>query len=395
MYKDIELKIEYHKENILKEFIKKGIYPNNKSLASRISNIDTNLAIFKHYKVSEGSKFNVEEYNNALTHIMKDIEILYKTCFDLTVIEYNQQQEFINSHLDELITITDMYKKRAEFENSSTTLGKTLLFQNGEFLFEKDNSTTVINLGTVSFEEATTCALFSNIHNAKESDLLFTLTRGDERLSVSPYNISSSTITIPGSKAIESYEFKIQPEQIVNGPLLIDIGEDININNDYTIFGSKNNIFINNIKTNIHSLEEAPSNLGSYTFTDRSYVNFYIVGGNSASFKFSKRPITTNFPLEEPKLYNLNNIHHIFMEVDKDFSFSIELDKGSIYAIKDDGVINSGSLYYTGISAVTDFHILEEMSGSKVDYEVSFNIFNDNDSNFDIESIIIKEMGGV
>ena len=45
MFKDIELKINYHKEKIIQSFIKRGIYPNNSLIQTQLNNIDFPIAV--------------------------------------------------------------------------------------------------------------------------------------------------------------------------------------------------------------------------------------------------------------------------------------------------------------------------------------------------------------
>ena len=127
-YLDVEKKLKYHKEKILKEFVQKGIYPDNKLINSRLQSINSHLSLFKNYNKITGEKFNANEYNESLLLIYKDLKILYDVLYELTIKEYNNQQNFINSYINELSSIVDTFEKRAQFENNSTTFGKTLLF---------------------------------------------------------------------------------------------------------------------------------------------------------------------------------------------------------------------------------------------------------------------------
>ena len=62
-YKDINKKLEYYKQQILKDLVGQGIYPNNSLIESKLKNIDTYLAIFQNYNVATGELFNANEYN--------------------------------------------------------------------------------------------------------------------------------------------------------------------------------------------------------------------------------------------------------------------------------------------------------------------------------------------
>ena len=62
-YLDVEQKINYHKEQIIKEFIKKGIYPNNELIANKLNDINNYLALFKNYNIPEGTFFDTAKLN--------------------------------------------------------------------------------------------------------------------------------------------------------------------------------------------------------------------------------------------------------------------------------------------------------------------------------------------
>lgn len=393
-YLDVEKKLNYHKEQLLKELIKKGIYPTNSLIANRINSINKYLALFKYYEVVPGNNFDTKEYNECLKLIYEDLKILYDILYKLTVEEFHKQQNFINTYINELQSTVDMYNKRADFENNSTTFGKTLLFKNNSFTIESNNSTTIINLEDIELEEGSKIACMANINNVNEDNLIFSFVKdgGKESIDVTPYNYSNETLTVPGTKTINAFDFNISEDQKTSGPIIMNIDTEIDAKNKYTILGGKNKMFINYPDSNKYSVEDIPTSLGSFMFTERSYINFYVVGGNSVTFKFNKKPIATNFPIEEQRITNLNTIHHFFIECDNDFCFEIELDKGNLYGVNEDGIINNNKLFYTGTSLIKDFHIIEQSAGKMANYKGYLKIFNNNNDDVDIDSIIIKKM---
>lgn len=396
-YSDVIKKFNYYKEKILKEFIQNGIYPDNSLINNKLKNIDMYLSIFNHNKIMPGDKFNTEEYNEYIKLIYCDFKILFELLQELQIQEFHKQQDFISSYTNELYSIVNTYKKRADFENSSTSLGKTLLFQDSCFKVNNDNSTTIIDLEDIKIKNASSIACIANINNIDADNLLFVFTdksdtSGNTKYQIPPYNYSEELLIMPGKKNINVFNIDIPEEQKIVGPIILNINTTIDTNNKYTILGGKNKIFINYKDENSYKISNVPENLGSLILRNRTYINFYIVNGNSVSFKFNKKPISANFPLDEQKISSLDQIHHFFIECDKDFSFSIEIDKGEIYAIKEDGIVNNNKLYYTGSNIIRTFNIIEEKSGENKDYSVKLKIYNDNDNSFDIESIIIKEM---
>lgn len=392
-YKDVNKKLEYYKKQILQEFVSKGIYPDNSLIESRLKNIDTYLSIFQNYNVVTGNLFNANEYNERLKLIYQDLSFLYELLYELTVLEYNKLQNFINSHLSELNSIVETYNKRAEYENSTTTLGKTLLFKNNSFSIENKDSMTIVNLGNVDISNGSTIACISNINNVSADDIVFKFKDVDKEnwLVTSPYNYNNDLLTMPGELKKTIYEYELQETQKINGPLLLDIVSNVNMKNKYDILGGENKIFVNYKDDDGFIVEEKPLTAESLSFDKKAYINFYVVDGNSISFRFNKKPIATNFPIDTQRIDDLNYIHHFFIECDKDFSFELELDKGKVYAIKETGIISDEKLYYTGSEQVSDFLIIETATGDKKSYEVVMEAHNSNED-IDIESIIIKQL---
>lgn len=392
-YKDVEKKLQYYKQQVLQELVKKGVYPDDELIESKLKSFDAHMAIFKNYNVVTGKLFNANEYNERLKLIYTDLNILYELLYEITVLEYNKLQNFINSHLAELNSIVQTYNKRAEYENSTTSLGKTLLFQNNSFSIESKDSTTILNLDNLDIPNAAVLACIANINNVKAEDVIFKFRKvGTEQwLNASPYNYNNDILIMPGEKRKTIYEYNLQDSQVISGPLLIDIDTDINIKNDYTILGGKNNIFVNYKDENGFIVEEKPITLDSLVIKQKAYINFYVIDGSSISFRFNKKPIATNFPIDVQRIDDLDYMHHFFIECDEDFSFQFDIDKGQVYAIKETGLISNNSLYYTGSEKVKDFKIIESATGDVNEYEVKVEAYNSNDA-IDIDSIIIKQI---
>ena len=56
------------------------------------------------------------------------------------------------------------------------------------------------------------------------------------------------------------------------------------------------------------------------------------------------------------------------------------------------GIINNNKLFYTGTNLIKDFHIIEQAAGKVSNYKGCLKIFNNNNDDVDIDSIIIKKM---
>ena len=89
----------------------------------------------------------------------------------------------------------------------------------------------------------------------------------------------------------------------------------------------------------------------------------------------------------------MDYIHHFFIECDTDFSFDFELERGSVYAIKENTLINQDKFYYSGQVDVKDFMIVNFLSKEPKEYNATVEIYNTAISEDDIESIMIKKIG--
>ena len=390
-YLDISNKFIYYKEQILKQFIEKGIYPTDTLIAKYINDIDLNLSIFKNYNKSIGQKFNVNEYNESLKSIYLDLSILYSILNELSINEYNNLQNYIYSYLNELSSIVNTYKTRADYENNSTTLGETLLFQNNNFTIEHNNSTTIYNLNDITINAGSLIACIANVNNINNDNIVFHLYNNEDDIKTIPYNLNSTLLTIPGNKTINTYDYSISDEQNINSSLTLNINTEINDKNKYIILGGKDKLLIND-KNNKCSLVDIPNSSGSLLFKEKTDINFYVYKGKNISFKFNKKPLIANFPLEQQNITITEDIQFFHIECDEDFYLEIELNEGNIYAINEKGIINNNVLYYIGKIPVQDFKILEISAGEEKTYKVQLIIYNDNDNNSIIDNIVIKKI---
>ena len=89
LYKDMLLKLEYHRNQILKSFIKQGYFPKKDEINAKLSLIDERIALFKSYTFMPGELFNHKEVNHALEMLYNDIAFLYKVLEVIYIEKYN------------------------------------------------------------------------------------------------------------------------------------------------------------------------------------------------------------------------------------------------------------------------------------------------------------------
>lgn len=393
MFTDIEYKLKYHKEKIMQSFIKQGIYPDSKLIQSRLNSIELRLSIFKNPKIKEGSLFDTNEINNAIKDIYDDLAILYKLLYEITVVEYNKLSYYIDSHMRELDEISRMYLKRAELESYSTAIGKSLYFSHNNFDIDKSGDMSIINLGNIDIEDASKIACILNSNNVDYSNVVFKFKKNDDIISCNAYNYNHDTIIFPGEKNKEEYNIKISDSQKISGRLELPILTNNTLGGSFITLAGKDKILYKKADKNKEIIEEKPVAINALSFSSHSYIDFYVIGGTSITFRFNKKPIATNFNMNSNRIENLNYIHHFFIECDEDFSFDFELEKGSVYAIKETTLVDQDKLYYSGQIDVKDFMVIHTMPGEKKTYDAVIEIHDTTITEDDIESIMIKKIG--
>ncbi len=132
MYKDMLLKLDYHKKYILNAFIKRGYFPKTEEINNKLEEFNMRLSLFKQYVFTPGEKFNTKEMNHMIEMLYTDIVFLYKILEEIQINQYNKLLLNIETHLTSLENIAIHYKKRNNEEINGTSLGKTLLFKTND-----------------------------------------------------------------------------------------------------------------------------------------------------------------------------------------------------------------------------------------------------------------------
>lgn len=392
MYKDIEMKLSYYKEQIVKDLISRGIYPDNRLIQSKINAIEMRLAIFRQPDIAEGTKFDVHDINRCIRIIYDDLKILYKLLYEITVNDYKKLNYYIDSHLRELNDMATMYLKKAELESYTTSLGKTVLFKHNDFDVDIVDGGSLIKLGKVSAEQASKVACIADINNADYKNVIVKLKDGDNVVRSNLYNYNHDLLEIPGESKIKKYSTYLSDNQIINNivelPVIIN---NINSGKCITLAG-KDKIIYKEANADGDIVEEKPVAINALSFKKHSYIDFYVIDGSSITFKFNKKPIATNFNINLNKIKNLNYIHHFFIECDSDFSFDFELEKGEVYAVKENSLIERNKIFYSGQIDIKDFVIVHYLENEYKEFEIEMEVSDHTISIDDINSIMIKKI---
>ena len=370
MYKDMVLKLQHHKELIIKSFLKKGIYPSNDLISQELSDIDYRLALFKSYKYMPGEKLNVKELNNDLEMIYKDLVLLYTILEELYAKEYSSLLDYIESHIDELDSTVDKYVKRAEEETNSTTLGNTLFFKSNSFSTTYDDNKLLIDLGTVSLHKGSKIACFANINNLEDPDIKFEFSNADVEYDFKclAYNQDNNSVTVPGAIPLEKYDIPMSEDFIISTTMKIPI-EKLTQENDYTIMAGKNLILVKSLITGKEVLTSFPTENNSMQILEPSHISFYITDGSKFEYNFNMKPDSTNFSMLDSEVtIDDSDIKKVFISAQTGFTFYFNIDSGNVFAFKEKGVIKDDALFYHGVQAKTDLQIREYIRTSPINY---------------------------
>lgn len=392
MFKDIEEKIKFHKERVIKSFISMGIYPNDDLVKAMLENIDSKAAFLKVTRVKPGDTFDSETFNGMLQSIQRDLILLYELLFQTAIKNYVELQAYADTHLYELKKRVQFYKERSEQEANTTTLGKTILFKNGDFNMRTVNNVTVVDLGVVKLHKASKIACIANANEIEGNKLIFNLSNGTTSQNLAPYNYNQDVFVVPGEVERKEYTYEIDEDQKINGYLKME-NVEVNRNNQYVILGGRDKVCVKQLGETIRTeVKNKPTNFNELGFKEKSYIDFYTVGAKSITFTFNKKPLSTNFPLDNYKIDNLDYIHHFFIECEPGFSFSFMQEEGEVYATKSNGVITDNALVYTCAVNVSTFKIVEYIDDNTDSYQLTLEVINDDKYQIDLKQVIVKEL---
>lgn len=392
LYKDMVLKLEYHRNKILQAFIKQGYFPKKDEIAAKLTLIDERLALFKSYKFQPGEKFDTKEMNHALEMLYNDIAFLYKVLEVIYVEKYNTMLLNVETHMVYLESLADHFRKRADEEIKGTSLGKTLLFKTDSWNIDVKDESIEISVGELELTQGSEISCFANINNTDKRNILFKFkaeSNKDDFIAL-PYNYNNDTYLVPGEISVKDHELVLSEAFNVNSEIVIPF--EPTLENDYKILGGQNKIVITNKTTGHISIEDFPTVDKPFEAQDDCYISFYIENKGTLEYNFSKRPFHTNFSIQDGLIKIDRDIKKIFLDVEKGFICYFNLDNDmQVWSTKEDAIIDNNALIYDGMLLVRDFKIKEYIKDKKTMYNIFVSI-TEMDNDEVIDSIYIKEV---
>lgn len=392
MYKDMLLKLEYHRSRILEAFIKQGYFPQQEEIASKLSEVDERIALFKKYNFKPGDNFNAKEINYSFKMLYNDILFLYKILEDIYMEKYNSMLLNIEIHMNYLENLATHFKKRGDEEVKGTSLGETIFFKSDEWETKVNDETMEVVLGDLNLIQGSEISCFANVNNSDKKNVLFKFNCEDNSKSFSafPYNYNNDTYIVPGELTINEKEFKLQDEFNINSEIILPV--KINMDNIYKILGGNNKIIVTDKETNAVNVYDFPTAENPFVAKSNCYVSFYIENKGTIEYNFSHKPLHCNFSIQDGLIKINKDIQKIFLDVDKGFNCYFVLDdETKAWACCEEGIKDNNKLIYDGLLLVRDFKVKEYVREKTTNYNVTLKITEiDNDEI--IDCVYIKEV---
>lgn len=393
MYKDMLLKLEYHRSRILKAFIKQGYFPQQDEISSKLLDIDERIALFQNYNFQPGDLFNSKEMNHCLEMLYNDILFLYKILEDIYKNKYNAMLLNIETNMSYLEDLAIHFKKRGDEEIKSTSLGNTVFFKSDSWDIDIQNETMNVSLGNLSFIQGSEISCFANVNNANKRNILFKFDCAEDEsksFTAFPYNYNNDTYIIPGDMTINEKEFSLQSSFNINSEIVLPV--NVNMDNDYKILAGKNKIIVTDKTTNDVKVYDFPTSDKPFVAPSNCYISFYIENKGTIEYNFSHKPFHCNFSLQNGLIKIDKDVQKIFLDVDKGFTCYFVLDENTAaWSSYEEGIKDNNKLIYNGLLLVRDFKIKEYVKENILTYKVTLKITEiDNDEV--IDCVYIKEV---
>lgn len=385
MYRDAVYKVDFYKAQIMQELTRRGVYPDEITVQSRIDNIDSRLSVFRYMEAAPGLDFDTDKFNTDMEYIWRDLHFLYRLVYELTVKEYVSLKSYVDCHLSELEDMARKYRYRTELEIGSTSLGKTIFFQASGYNTVYSGNTAEVSLGAITAAKGSRLACIFGATDILDSNVIFSF----DGSNCSPYSYNNDFFKVPGEARSVTYDYSLLSDLIISSAFQLNIPDFTpKIDSQYIVFGGKDTLAIYDNSSNQSFIKKERSS--PCTVNKAGRIEFYIYGGSFINFDFSVQPISKNFT--GTTVNNLKKRHKIIFECDNTITFNFVTD-GQVFAVRENGVIKDEKLYYPTVVQLHDFLIEEFLPGETVTYsDVKVTVVGVGSDPVAINTIAIKEL---
>lgn len=392
MYRDMLLKMDFHGKHIINAFIKRGYFPKNEEINEKLEQVNLRLALFKKQIFTPGEAFNTKEINHMLEMLYTDITFLYKVLEDIQIEEYNRLLLNIETHMTNLEAIANHYKKRANEEINGTALGKTLLFKTDDWDIDFNDDSVEVAIGELELVQGAEISCFANINNTDKKNIVFEFNNSDPKNNfiALPYNYNNDTYIVPGEIATKDYELSLDENFNINSEIKIPF--PTNTQNKYKILGGKGKMVVTDKDTDVVRVVDIPTYDKPFVANKSCFISFYVEGKGNIEYNFNKKPLHSNFSIQNGIINIEKDIQKVFLDVDEGFLCYFTFNDESIgWATLENAVPYDNYLIYNGMILVRDFKVKEYIRDKTIKYDIKVKI-NESDKDEVIDCIYIKEV---
>lgn len=381
MYKDELKKIDYYKEQLMQTIAQSGVYPSPSAIQNRLDDIDTSLSVFRFNLIGTGDLFSVDTYDTELTNIWRDLYILYKCVYEVSVQDYQELKEEIDRQLQDIETMARTYYQRGLMETTNT-FGATIYFAASGIIQNYLNGQITISLGTIKTHEGASLACILEGTDIVYENVYFQL--GDKR--VTAYGYNQDLYTVPGEPDRKTYEYTLDAaKKAYTFSFLLDSFTP-SVDNAYTVLAGKNMVAAksNNTVAYVSKSPQAP-----VLINQDSEVTFYVYQATYIAFEYSQAPELTNFTGNE--IRNPDHIQKVVLTVRNGTVLNFKTD-GTVYAEEIAPYISNGLLCCYRKDGIQDYFLEETYEADEVTIPGVSVVITDADRQaYEITSIAIKE----
>lgn len=205
-----------------------------------------------------------------------------------------------------------------------------------------------------------------------------------------PYNYNNDTYLVPGEIAVNNTELKLDNNFNINSDIKIPF--KTNLKNSYKILGGRNKMIVTDKTTNVIKVMDIPTYEKPYTATSNCFISFYVEGKGIIEYNFNKRPLHSNFSIQNGNINIDNDIQKVFLDVEEGFICYFNFNNNSnVYATLENAIVYDKYLVYNGMILVRDFKVKEYVKEKITKYKIKI-LINESDNDEKIDSIYIKEV---
>lgn len=319
-YLDIERKLSIHRERIIKEYIRQGVFPDNQLIQDRLSRIDARLSFAKRLSMDTSGLFQVEQYNQLIEDAYADLTLLYELLEEVVIDRFEQTKKIAEMSIRSYKKQLDEHKQKNDIMTESSSFGTVVFYKDHKFLMMNDDGAISCDLGEINVKESSVLSFYIYGKNIDLSSTSFHLTGEDIDESCAPFSLAQDRIQLPNKTKENRIPLRISKTKHDSAILLPHVPED---GHTYSALSGKNRFSTSNGSIDM------PMNR-VIVITGKETIRFFVDGATYINFRYVKNePTYVNFP-DKYSVKNIKPVTEIELTLENG-GFELFTD-GAIYA---------------------------------------------------------------